>query len=249
MSENVTFLSISFLIAAASGFFLGVAKSGVKGLAALIVSALAIVYGARDSTGILMPLLICGDIFAVLYYKRHVKWNYIKILIPWMIMGVLIGVVGGSYIDEKNFKFWMGIIILGSTLIMYYWESKKNKKIPSHWSFGGLMGILAGFTTMVGNLAGAFANIYFLTMRLPKNEFIGTAAWLFFIINLFKVPFHIWVWETINLNSIKTSLTLIPYLLAGLIAGVFIVKHIKNESYRKLILILTAIGGLLILLQ
>ena len=249
MSETIPFLSLSFLIAASCSFFLGIAKSGVKGLAALIVTGLALVYGARESTGILMPLLICGDVFAVIYYKRHVKWYYIKKLLPWMIAGVLIGVVGGESIDQRNFKFWMAIIILISVLMMYYFETRKNKQIPTHWSFGGVMGIMAGFTTMVGNLAGAFANIYFLAMRLPKNEFIGTAAWLFFIINLFKVPFHIWVWETMDTTAFKISLSLIPFLLLGLISGVQLVNKINNTTYRKLILILTAIGGLLILFR
>jgi len=109
--------------------------------------------------------------------------------------------------------------------------------------------LLAGFSTMVGNLAGAFSNIYFLAIKLPKNEFIGTAAWLFFIINLFKVPFHIWVWETINLESLKISLTLIPAVISGLLLGVFLVKKINNNKYRKLILIFTGLGGLAILFQ
>ena len=86
------------------------------------------------------------------------------------------------------------------------------------------MGIFAGFTTMVGNLAGAFSNIYFLAMRLPKNAFIGTAAWLFFIINIFKVPFHIWFWQTINKASFFTSLELMPFEIFGLISGVQIPK-------------------------
>jgi uncharacterized membrane protein YfcA len=109
------------------------------------------------------------------------------------------------------------------------------------------MGALAGFTTMVGNLAGAFSNIYFLAMRLPKNTFIGTAAWLFFIINSFKIPFHIWSWETINNSSILKSLELVPFVLLGLVSGVYVVKRIKDDSYRKLILIFTALGGIAIL--
>jgi uncharacterized membrane protein YfcA len=124
---------------------------------------------------------------------------------------------------------------------------QKDKTIPSHWTFGGSMGLLAGFTTMIGNLAGAFSNIYFLAMRLPKNNFIGTAAWLFFLINSFKVPFHIWSWETINSKSIFISLQLVPFVLIGLVAGVFLVKKIENDSYRKLILLFTAIGGIAIL--
>jgi uncharacterized membrane protein YfcA len=140
----------------------------------------------------------------------------------------------------------MAIIILISVIVMYYWDLQKNKKVPTHWSFAGLLGITAGFTTMIGNLAGAFANIYFLAQKLPKNEFIGTAAWLFFIINIFKLPFHILVWETINLNSIKISLTLIPVLLLGLLVGINLVKKIKENTYRKIILFFTALGAVII---
>ena len=228
---------------------LGIAKSGIKGLAVLIVTGLALVYGAKESTGILMPLLICGDILAVIYYKNHVKWVYLIKLLPWMVLGVLVGVVLGKDLPEDIFKLGMAIIILISVIMMYYWERNKNRKVPNHWSFGALMGIMAGFTTMVGNLAGAFSNIYFLAIRLPKNEFIGTSAWLFFIINLFKVPFHVWSWGTINLTSVQISLSLIPGVVTGLGLGIFMVKKINNDKYRQLILLLTGLGGLTILLQ
>ena len=245
----VPFLSLGFLIALVCSLLLGIAKSGIKGVAVLIVTGLALVYGGRESTGILMPLLVCGDIFAVIYYKRHVEWIYLVKLLPWMVIGVLIGVVLGKDLPEDLFRMGMALIILFSVAMMYYWEKKKNKKVPTHWSFAASTGLLAGFSTMVGNLAGAFSNIYFLAIKLPKNEFIGTAAWLFFIINLFKVPFHIWVWETINLESIKISLTLVPAVISGLLLGVFLVKKINNDKYRKLILIFTGLGGLAILFE
>jgi len=238
---------LNFSLAAFCAFLLGVSKSGIKGIASLIVTGLALVYGAKNSTGILMPLLLVGDVFAITYYKRHVQKEYIVKMLPWMVIGVLIGVVGGQYITESLFKYGMAIIILFSVGLMYYWENKKDKTIPSHWTFASSMGLLAGFTTMIGNLAGAFSNIYFLAMRLPKNNFIGTAAWLFFIINAFKVPFHIWTWETMNSTSLKISLQLVPFVIIGLVAGVFLVKKIENDSYRKLILLFTAIGGVAIL--
>jgi uncharacterized membrane protein YfcA len=237
----------NFTIAATCAFLLGVSKSGIKGIASLIVTGLALVYGAKNSTGILMPLLLVGDIFAITYYKRYVQKEYIIKLLPWIFIGVLIGVVGGNNITEDLFKYGMAFIILFSVGLMSYWENKKDKKIPSHWSFASSMGLLAGFTTMIGNLAGAFSNIYFLAMRLPKNNFIGTAAWLFFLTNSFKVPFHIWSWKTINSESILISLQLVPFVIIGLITGIFLVKKIKNDSYRKLILLFTAIGGIAIL--
>ena len=245
----IPYFSLSFLIATSCALLLGIAKSGIKGLAVLIVTGLALVYGARESTGILMPLLICGDLFAVVYYKRHVKWIYLIKLLPWMVTGVLTGVFFGKNLPEDLFKSGMALIILLSVAMMYYWEQKKNKQVPTHWSFTALTGIMAGFTTMVGNLAGAFSNIYFLAIRLPKNEFIGTAAWLFFFINLFKVPFHIWSWGTINWLSFKVSLSLIPSVILGFGLGVYLVKKIKNDKYRLLILLMTGLGGLVILLQ
>ena len=237
------------MIAFSAALILGIAKSGIKGFAILIVTGLALVYGAKESTGILMPLLICGDILAVIYYKRHVKWVYLIKLLPWMVAGVLVGVVLGKDLPEDLFKSGMAVIILISVAMMYYWERKKERKVPNHLSFAALMGMMAGFTTMVGNLAGVFSNIYFLAIKLPKNEFIGTAAWLFFIINLFKVPFHIWSWGTINLASFQISLSLIPAVILGFMFGVSIVKKIKNDRYRQLILLLTGLGGLTIFFQ
>ena len=249
LQDTIPFLSLAFTIALGAAFILGIAKSGVKGLAVLIVTGLALVYGAKESTGILMPLLICGDILAVIYYNRHVKWIYLIKLLPWMVAGVLAGVLLGKNLPEDLFKSGMAIIILISVVTMYYWERKTDRKVPTHWSFAALMGIVAGFTTMVGNLAGAFSNIYFLAIKLPKNEFIGTAAWLFFIINLFKVPFHIWSWGTINGESFQISLSLIPSVVLGFGLGVFLVKKIKNENYRQLILLLTGLGGIAIFFQ
>lgn len=237
------------MIAFSAALLLGIAKSGIKGLAILIVTGLALVYGAKESTGILMPLLICGDILAVIYYKRHVKWIYLIKLLPWMVAGVLVGVVLGKDLPEDLFKSGMAVIILISVAMMYYWERKKDRKVPNHLSFAALMGMMAGFTTMVGNLAGVFSNIYFLAIKLPKNEFIGTAAWLFFIINLFKIPFHIWSWGTINPASFQISLSLIPAVILGFMFGVSIVKKIKNDRYRQLILLLTGLGGLTIFFQ
>ena len=246
----ISYFSISFFIALGCALLLGVAKSGIKGLAVLIVTGLALVYGARESTGILMPLLICGDILAVLYYKRHVKWIYLIKLLPWMVVGVITGVFFGKDLPEDLFKSGMAVIILLSVLMMYYWEQKnKKKKVPTHWSFGALIGVMAGFTTMVGNLAGAFSNIYFLAIKLPKNQFIGTAAWLFFFINLFKIPFHIWSWGTINWSSLQVSLSLIPGVILGFGLGVYLVKKIKNDKYRQLILLMTGLGGLAIFFQ
>ena len=210
---------------------------------------MALAFGARESTGLIVPMLLVGDIFAVIYYNRHSRWKYIIRFAPWMITGILIGVYLGEDLPEEQFKIWMVVIILISVVIMYWWDMRKSEHVPRHWAFAGFMGIIAGIATMLGNLAGAFSNIYFLAMRLPKNEFIGTAAWLYFITNLVKLPFHVLVWETVTPASLLINLKLLPVMALGLLTGVRLVKIIREGFYRKLILGLTAFGALLILFR
>lgn len=252
MTLDLTFDDLTlttWLMAMGAAFIQGLSKSGIKGTAVLSVTLMALALGARQSTGLLVPLLIFGDIFAVIYYHRHAQWSYIWKFLPWMILGILIGVWTGKDLPEALFKWAMAAIILGSVAIMAWWDLRKSKRVPGHWAFAGFIGSLAGFTTMVGNLAGAFSNIYFLAMRLPKNAFIGTAAWLFLIINVFKLPFHVFVWKTIDAEVMHINLYLLPALILGLVFGIWLVRHIREGFFRRLILILTALGAVLMLLR
>ena len=239
----------AWVLATGAAFIQGLSKSGIKGTAVLSVTLMALAIGARQSTGLLVPLLIFGDIFAVRYYHRHAQWSYIRKFLPWMIAGILLGVWLGKDLPEGVFKWAMAAIILASVVVMAWWDLRKSERVPRHWAFAGFVGMLAGFTTMVGNLAGAFSNIYFLAMRLPKNAFIGTAAWLFLIINLIKLPFHIFVWKTITTETLRINLWLLPALILGLLCGIWLIRRIREGFFRRLILILTALGALLMLLR
>ena len=196
-----------------------------------------------------MPFLVLGDILAVLYYNRHAQWKPLLRILPWMVLGILIGVFIGKDMPEELFKIAMVIIIFSSLGLMVYWDFKKIVTIPKHWSFVSGSGILAGLTTMIGNMAGPFTNLYFLILRLPKNEFVGTAAWLFFITNLFKIPFHVFVWDTITTDTLLLNAKLFPALVLGFFLGTRVLKYINDALYRKFILVVTAIGAIAILFK
>lgn len=234
-------------LALTATLLLGVGKSGIKGLGAVIVTLMAIVFGGKASTGILMPMMITADIFAVIYYHRHTQWFFLKKLLPMMVVGVVLGVWLGNDISEALFKQIMAVFILLTVLIMIWMDRTKTFGIPKHWAFSGFMGLLSGVTSMIGNLAGSFASIYLLAIRLPKNEFIGTAAWLFFIINVFKLPFHLFVWKTVTTETLQLNLVLAPAIVIGFLLGIKLVKIINNDLYRKLVLLVTAAGALIIL--
>lgn len=238
-----------WIYALSAAFLIGVAKSGVKGLGIFAVTLMALAYGGKVSTGILMPLLVMGDIFAIFYYKRHVVWSLLFKLLPAMAVGVVIGSYIGQFMDEALFKRSMAIIILISVTIMFVWDRRLSHIVPESRFFGYSMGLMAGITTMIGNLAGAFSNVFFLAMRVDKNQFIGTAAYLYFIINLFKLPFHIFYWKTISWSTLAVNIYMFPALALGVLVGIMLLKKINTQLFRKLILILTAIGAVIIMLK
>jgi uncharacterized membrane protein YfcA len=196
-----------------------------------------------------LPLLSLADIAAVIYYNRHAQWSHFRKLAPWMVIGILLGVFAGKDMHEDIFKKVMAAIILITIAIVLIMEYRKSDQVPDHPAFAASTGLAAGFTTMIGNLAGAFSNLYFLAMRMEKNNFIGTAAWIFLFMNLFKMPFQIFYWKNINADTLKTDLFLVPALALGFWAGIVWVGRIRDEQYRKMVLLLTLAGAILMLLR
>ena len=241
--------AINLILIFSGAFIIGLAKAGLKGIDMLNVTLMALVFGGKASTGIVLPLLCAADIAAVYYYNRHAQWNHFWKLVIWMVFGILIGVFVGKDLDESIFRKIMSGIIVITVIMMLMLELRKSDKVPTHPLFVTSTGIVSGITTMLGNLAGAFSNLYFLAMRLPKNDFIGTAAWVFLVINLFKLPFQVVYWKNIDQTSLKIDLWLLPALAAGFLAGLKIVTRIKDDHYRKVVIVLTLIGALVIFLK
>lgn len=237
---------LNWALIALATFIIGLSKAGIKGIDMMNVTIMAIVFGGKASTGVVLPLLCFADIMAVKYYHRHAQWDHFWKLLPWMIVGILVGVFVGKDLNETIFRKIMAFIIFLTVIIVLLLEFRKGFSIPHNRLFVATMGLASGFTTMLGNLAGAFSNLYFLALRMVKNDFIGTAAWVFLVINLFKLPFQVVYWKNITLNSLKIDLLLLPALLIGFFSGIYIVRRIKDDSYRKVVIILTLIGAVFI---
>lgn len=219
-------------------------KTGIHGAGMIAVPLLAVVFGGQLSSGILLPILCLADVIGVWYYHRHASWHHLKKLFPWAALGTVLGTVVGELIDDQAFKLVMAGIIVISVVIMVWMERGRKEEIPDYKWFAGLTGVAGGFTSMIGNLATSVVAIYFLTMRLPKNAFIGTTAWFFLVINWFKVPFHIFSWKTISVNTFLLDLTTLPFIALGAFLGIFIVKKIKDRAYRWFIIAMTLIAAI-----
>ena len=239
-SEFFIFLSVAVLI--------GMSKTGIHGAGMMAVPLLALVFGGQLSSGILLPMLCLADVIGVTYYHRHASWYHLKKLFPWAAIGTVLGTIVGGGIDDETFKLVMAIIIGVSVLIMIWLERADKKEIPDYKWFAGFTGVAGGFTSMIGNLATSVMAIYFLTMRLPKNAFIGTAAWFFLVINWFKIPFHIFSWKTITWNTVLLDLCTLPFIGLGAFLGIVVVKRMKDKTYRWFIIAMTLIAAIFMIL-
>lgn len=227
----------------------GMSKTGVHGAGMLSVPLLAGVFGGQLSSGVLLPMLVLADVFGVWYYHRHASWQHLKILFPWAAVGVVAGTVAGSYINDQVFKWIMASTIVVSVMIMLWLERLgESDKIPKQKSFAIATGIAGGFTSMVGNLAGSVMSVYLLSVRLPKNAFIGTTAWFFLVVNWFKVPFHVFAWHTITWKTVGLDLLTLPVILLGAWLGIVMVRKLTDRMYRWFIIIMTLIAAIGMLL-
>jgi hypothetical protein len=245
--NELTYLEWGLIIL--SGMLIGMAKTGLSGIGTLAIPIMAIIFGGKPSTGIVLPMLIMGDVMAVWYYNRDASWKYILKVIPWALAGIVVAVIIGNAISEKIFTYLMGFAIFSGLGIMVWNDVRKNKKIPDYLWFSVFVGVLGGFSTMIGNAAGAIMSIYLLSMRLPKNSFIGTKAWFFMLINISKVPFHIFSWHTITINSLFFDLLFLPAIIIGAFIGFRIVKLIPEKPYRIFVIIMVFISSVVMIVK
>lgn len=214
----------------------------------LVVPTLAIIFGGKESTGVLLPMLMMADIFGVGYYHRHAEWKYLWKLLPWAFVGIGIALWVGEVVSDIWFKNIIAILVFLCIGLMLWKDRKSCENLfPDNWWFAASMGILGGFATMIGNVAGPIFAIYLLAMHLPKNSFIGTGAWFFLIVNVSKFPLHILVWKTIDWKTLSLDLMLLPAIALGAFLGIYLVKRISEKLYRTAVIIITALSAFLLL--
>jgi uncharacterized membrane protein YfcA len=101
---------------------------------------------------------------------------------------------------------------------------------------------------MIGNAAGPVMSVFLLSMRLPKENFVGTAAWFFIILNYLKIPLQVLAWHNIHIKGLLFDISMIPFILLGLFLGVLLVKFISEKYYRILVYIMTVASCALLIL-
>lgn len=237
--------SMEWTLVLLAAFGLGVSKSGFAGLGLFHVVVFAHLFGAKDSTGYVLPMLLFGDVCAVLSYRQHANWHYIARMSWPTGIGVVAGWALMQRLDDATYKPVIGSIILFLAVMqaVRMWRAELFARVPHATWFCWSLGLLAGFTTMLANGGGLIIALYLVAVALPKLELVGTAAWFFLLLNSFKIPFSaslgLITWRSLTLNAVLT-----PLILVGLLSGRWLIHRVPQRLFDSLVLAFSAAAAL-----
>ncbi len=230
-----------WILGALCAFMVGVAKTGMPGVGILAIPLMVITAGdTKSSAGWLLPILCTADLFAVFYWRRHAAANKLISLVPWVVVGMA-GGAAALYLKEQVLRPMVGIIVL-IMLVLYLYRRFKSDLRPAH---GGIYGMAAGFATTVANAAGPVMNLYLLTKQLPKEEFVATGAWFFFVINLAKIPIYAWH-GMFTRTSLIFDAVLVPVVLLGALTGRWLLGRVPPHIFEAMVIFMTIASTILL---
>lgn len=241
--------SWQWALLALGAFFTGLSKTGIAGLGVLSVALFANALPARESTGALLPLLLCADLFGIAFFRKHASWRHLWKLFPWVIIGVVAGYFALDRISNAQIARLMGTILLAMVAV-HGWRKRNSNQLtnqpPHAWWLAAITGVLAGFTTMTANAAGPVMVIYLLAIGLPKLAFVGTGAWFFMLVNAFKVPFSVKLGLITPPSLLMDAVLLLP-MIPGALLGPKILHRLNQETFETLVLALTVAASIRLL--
>ncbi|MFE1772963.1 TSUP family transporter [Streptomyces sp. NPDC059008] len=278
-------VSLGTLVVAA--LLVGVSKTAVSGVGALSVALFAAVLPARESTGVLLPLLLVGDVLAVRAYREHTDWPALLRLLPSVAAGVLLGAVFVAGTGDDVVRRTIGALLL--TIVLHHlWRRRRSRRgrgpgasaaavlsggpgaaveadtgraaargTGAGAGGGGytrtllrgehartlFFGLVAGFATMVANAGGPAMSLYLLSSGFTMLGFLGTGAWFFLLVNLFKLPFSIGL-GLLTPDGLALDAVLVCAVPVGALLGRALVRRIDQALFDRLVLVCTAASSL-----
>ncbi|MCX4570489.1 sulfite exporter TauE/SafE family protein [Streptomyces albogriseolus] len=244
-----------FAALAFAALLVGFSKTAVSGANTVSLAVFAAVLPARASTGVLLPILIAGDVLAVLTYRRHAHWPTLWRLFPAVAAGVAVGTVFLMWADDGIVRTSIGAILLLMAGVTVW----RRRRADAEEEPDGVVtragrikarsyGVLGGFTTMVANAGGPVMSLYLLSAGFRKLGFLGTSAFFFLIVNTSKLPFSAGL-GLIDADSLLLDAALVLFVVPGAFLGKWAVTRINQRLFEHLVIAATVAGGLQLLLR
>lgn len=263
--ELAQFTIGQWLVAISAAVLVGMSKTGIPGVGILLVPLFGLAFDAKWSVGTVLPLLIVADLHAVVAYGRHCEWRRLVGLVPWVGVGLILGLIGlvaveplarglGLDPDTGLFRPLIGLLVLAMATV-FLLQGTLRTLVMGHPATTATMGVTAGVATTLANAAGPVMNLYLAARGLSKDAYMGTLAWFFLLLNVAKLPIiAVCTWwhpgrPMFTATSCWLDLILMPAVALGAWCGLLLLQRIPRQVFMILVVVLAVVGGLDLLLS
>lgn len=243
MSDGLILVLVALLI--------GISKAGFGGGTAILVGPLLLIlYPAKESVALMLPLLFACDVASLYPYWR--KWDEFNVLtiLPGAAVGIFLGSFAlGSISDAFLAKTIGGLAIAFAVLQVYRdWIVRTEKPLAPSLGFGVVVGLGTGFVSTLSHVGGILTTMYLLPQRLENERFVGTTTALYFLINILKIPAYLQL-EVLTLDVLLRDLPLFPIVFVGTALGVYLNRRVPGRWFMRVVLVFVLITGIHLLLK
>jgi uncharacterized membrane protein YfcA len=199
MSAALSELTVTTILVAFAGVFLICFMKGAfgGGFSIIGIPLLSIVMDPVTAGGLLAPLFIAMDLFALFYWKPS-TWSKpdLVLLLPGLVFGIGFGYLVFRFLDHRTIAIVMAAFTLafvGLWLVAGAEVTIRPRSTPK--AVGA--GLASGITTMVAHSGGPPLAMYLLPLGLSKEIYAGTTSLFFTVGNATKaVPWLLLVKPT-----------------------------------------------------
>jgi uncharacterized protein len=225
---------VFYLVAIPAVLLLGISKSGFgAGFGSLAVPLMALAVTVPEAAAMLMPVLFVMDVLGLAAFRKHFDRALIRFLIPFGLLGTLVGTLLFKLLDAHLVSGIVGIFTLLFLAQRLLFPPKADSPHPPKW-LGAALTVTSGFTSFIAHVGGPPVNAYVIPMRLPPLVFAATMSVYFFVLNLSKWIPYAWL-GLLDTRNMATSLALLPFAPVGVWLGVRLAHRIQPKLFYRLI--------------
>ncbi len=236
---------IIWCLAAVAAFCIGVSKAGFSGVSLISVFILADAFGAKESLGFALPMLIMADLMVYPAFRKYASWKSVWTLTWPALVGMGAGVLVLGNADNDTMRRVIGSIILlmVSLQALGRFNPEGFYRLACTRKFGFFFGSTGGLATVLANAAGPILQIYMLSRRMEKMELIGVGARFFLVINFMKLPLSASM-NLLNTQTLLANIILAPAIALGVLSGKKVLTKIPQKVFEMTVITFAVIAGI-----
>ncbi len=241
--QNAVYVTV---VIAILGFMIGFAKGGFNALGALLTPILSLVLPVASAVGVLLPMLIVGDVFAVYTYWKEWDLALVKRMLPAGIVGALAGTFLLSSVSPDGLRVVLGLFVLASVVYNFLSDRIQSMRYQPRLWHAPAAGLLSGVASGMFNSGGPPFNSYLLLQKLQARPFIATTAIFFALLNLIKVPGFLYT-GVLDLPLLFSLWWVLLFIPLGIWVARMTITRLSPAAFEWIVIILLIFSSLWLL--